>query len=60
MQDILLYLNEDCGISAERRTIYKDIEDINKVLYMLDNAEDGCTIKEAGEALEKYPEEVLL
>lgn len=60
MQDILLYLNEDCGIRAERRAIYKDIEDINKVLYMLDNAEDGCTIKEAGEALEKYPEEVLL
>ena len=61
MQDILLYLNEDCGISAERRAIYKDIEDINKVLYMLDNAEeDGCTIKEAVETLEEYPEEAFI
>lgn len=60
MQDILLYLNEDCGISAERRAIYKDIEDINKILYMLDNAEDGCTIGEAEEALEEYPEEAFI
>ncbi len=33
---------------------------INKILYMLDNADDGCTIKEAIEALEEYPEESLM
>ena len=60
MQDILLYLNEDCGISADRRAIYKDIDTINMILYMLDNAEDGCTLKEAIETLEKYPEEALI
>ena len=32
MQDILEYLCEDCGIEAERRSIYRDIEDINKIL----------------------------
>lgn len=50
MQDILLYLNEDCGINAERRGIYRDIEEINKILYMLDN---DCTLKEATDALEE-------
>ncbi len=60
MQDILLYLNEDCGISADRRAVYKDIDTINKILYMLDNAEDGCTIEDAIEALEEYPEEALI
>ena len=59
MQDILLYLNEDCGIDAERRSIYSDIKEINKILYMLDHEEEGCTIEEAEEALaedeaEKY------
>ena len=47
MQDILLYLQEDCGIEAERRSIYRDIDDINKILYMLDHEEEGCTIQEA-------------
>ena len=40
MQDILEYLREDCGIEAERRSIYRDIEDINKILYMLDRQGD--------------------
>ena len=52
MQDILLYLNEDCEFSADRRAIYKDIEDINIILYLLDNAEDGCTLEEAVKTLE--------
>lgn len=52
MQDILLYLQEDCGIEAERRSIYRDIDDINKILYMLDHEDEGCTIQEAEEALE--------
>ena len=48
MQDILLYLQEDCGIDAERRSVYRDIDDINKILYMLDN---DCSIEEAEEAI---------
>ena len=32
--DIIGYL-EGCGISAERRSIYKDIEDINRIMLML-------------------------
>ena len=32
--DIIGYL-ENCGIHAERRSIYKDIEDINRVMLML-------------------------
>lgn len=45
--DICAYLQE-CGISAERRSIYRDIEEINKVSLML---EDNCTIFEAEEML---------
>ena len=37
------------GIEAERRSIYRDIAEINKALYMLEN---DCTIDEAEEALE--------
>ena len=51
MRDILLYLEEDCDIRAERRSIYRDIEDINKILYMLDHEDEGCTIEEADEAI---------
>jgi len=32
--DIIAFL-EDCGISAERRSIYRDIEDINRIMLML-------------------------
>ena len=37
------------GIYAERRSIYTDIDEINKALYMLDQ---GCTMKEAKEDLD--------
>ncbi len=53
MQDILDYLHEDCGIEAERRGIYRDIEEINKILYMLDHEEDACTILDAEVAIEE-------
>lgn len=46
--DIVAYLN-DCGITAERRSIYKDIEEINRAALML---EENCTIDEASEMLE--------
>ena len=41
--DIIAFL-EDCGISAERRSIYRDIEDINRIMLMLQEAprEVGC------------------
>lgn len=40
---------EEMGIDAERRSIYKDIDEINKVLYLLENK---CTIQEAEEAID--------
>ena len=46
--DIVGYL-EETGISAERRSIYRDIEEINRVALML---EEDCTIDEAAEMLE--------
>lgn len=46
--DIVAYL-EECAISAERRSIYRDIEEINRVALMLD---EDCTIDEAAEILE--------
>ena len=48
-KDIVDYLNGDCGIDAERRSIYRDIDEINKVLYMLENE---CTIDEAEEVID--------
>ena len=38
--DVAAYLEQDCGIYAERRSIYRDIEEINKAFLML---EQGCT-----------------
>lgn len=46
--DIIGYLKEDCDIDAERRSIYRDIEEINTVALMLD---EECTIGEAAEML---------
>ena len=31
------YISGEYGISAERRSVYKDIEELNTILYMLDN-----------------------
>ena len=51
--DIIGYL-EGCGISAERRSIYKDIEDINRIMLMLqediDLEEVDMMIEEAEES----------
>ena len=47
--DIIAFLEDECGIEAERRSVYKDIEDINKVALMFQN---GCTIYEAAAMLE--------
>ena len=47
--DIIAFLQEH-KLTAERRSIYRDIEEINKVAIML---EDDCTIDEAGERLKE-------
>ena len=47
-EDVVAYLDE-CGISAERRSIYRDIDEINRVALMM---EEGCTIDEATEMIE--------
>ena len=51
--EIIGYL-ESCGISAERRSIYKDIEDINRIVLMLqediDLEEVDMMIEEAEES----------
>ena len=53
--DIISYLNER-GVEAERRSIYRDIEDMNKLFYLLENeeadmaeAEEEIEADEAGE-----------
>ena len=46
-KEIIDFLNE-CGISAERRSIYRDIEEINKVHLML---EEEIDIEEAEDML---------
>lgn len=53
---IVGYLQEN-GISAERRSIYSDINQLNKILYMMDN---DCTLEEAKQDLENYPDEAAI
>ena len=57
--DMATNLYEDYGIYAERRSIYRDIEEINKVFIML---EYGCKIDEASKILaeDKYDEEKVI
>lgn len=54
--DIIAFL-EECGMTAERRSIYKDIEEINKVAVML---EEECSIDEAADLLEEDEERKLV
>ena len=54
--EIIAFLEDDCGIEAERRSIYKDIEEINRVALML---QEGCTIDEAGKMLEDDEDDSL-
>lgn len=46
-EDIVELLMDD-GIHAERRSIYRDIDEINLISLML---EEGCTVEEAAEML---------
>lgn len=56
--DIIDYL-ADFGILAERRSIYRDIQEINEVMYALEN---DCPIKYAVEAIaaDEYDEDKLI
>lgn len=59
---IMDYL-EACGISAERRSIYKDIDEINKVMWLFENKvdeHDGIDIAAAEEALAEYEDEKVV
>ena len=51
--DIAGYLEEEFGINADRRSIYGDIEEINLVLYALENE---CSMEEAEEVFEEAKE----
>ncbi len=52
-EDIRGFL-EDCGISAERRSIYRDIDEINKILWLIEQHadDDTITIEDAEEAID--------
>ena len=38
---IVEYLTDDLGIDAERHSIYRDIDEINKALWLLENVSHG-------------------
>ena len=42
----------ELGIDAERRSIYRDIEEINKALWLLENEDDDADIFAAEKAIE--------
>ena len=46
--ELVGYLQEECGIYAERRSIYRDIEEINKAMLIV---EEEITAKEAEKKL---------
>ena len=54
--DIVSYLQER-GIEAERRSIYRDIDDINKLFYLLEN--EDADMYEAEEEIEADEEDDL-
>ena len=54
--EIVAYLNE-IGIDAERRSIYKDIEEINKATRMIENR---GTLQEAEEAITDEEERLVI
>lgn len=53
--DIIGFL-EECGIEAERRSIYQDIKEINRVSLML---QEECTLDEADTMLEDDTDDEL-
>ena len=60
--DIAEYLEDTFGITADRRSIYSDINEINRILYMLQSIDEGdCyTIDEVDAEFETAKEEGYL
>lgn len=56
-EDIVGYLQEYCGVYAERRSIYRDIEEINKAMLMV---EEDIDVFEAEERIEEDESEKLV
>lgn len=57
VDDIKTYLKGECGISGERRSIYKDIREINAVYIMRD---EPCDFEEALEILDEEPSRAMI
>ena len=55
-KQIVEYLEDKCCIKAERRSIYRDIEEINKAQILL---EEQCSIQEAEKMLDDDPDDEL-
>ncbi len=56
---------EECGINAERRSIYKDIEEINKAIWLLEHIDIAnnrldCDIFDAEEAIQDEEERAII
>lgn len=58
-QEIVAYLQEK-GIDAERRSIYRDIDEINKALYMIEYEADLDEAEEAFETDEYDTEKAII
>ena len=56
--DLVAFLQE-IGISAERRSIYRDIQEINRAIYISESDFD-CSIDEADEALKDEEERFVI
>ena len=55
--EIVSYLQDECGIYAERRSIYRDIDEINKAMLVL---EYGINVHEAEERLQENEDEKVI
>ncbi len=47
--DIAEYLEDEFGIFSDRRSIYKDIKEINKTLFLRENSDEYTSLEEADE-----------
>ena len=54
--DIIAFLQDDCGVDAERRSVYEDIKDINRANLAIS---EGCTIDDATDMLEDDDDDEL-
>ena len=54
--DIIAFLQDDCGVDAERRSVYEDIKDINRAAIALS---EKCTIDDAAAMLEDDDDDEL-